>query len=166
MEDTWPSKTDVGCDCNSLNDAANNPDVPIEFDATLNEFHIVYTVNDPDSYMLIRHCPFCGGKAPTSKRASLFAAIPVEELSRLARLTSSLKQVGDVIAAFGAPDRDEEVGSMVTRPEGEGMPPETQAYRVLVYKGLSEVADVRATVLPDERVSISFAGKYIGGDPA
>jgi len=165
MEDTWPSKTDVGCDCNSLNDAANNLDVPIEFDATLNEFHIVYT-NDPHSYMLIRHCPFCGGKAPTSKRDSLFAAIPVEELSRLARLTNSLKQVGDVIAAFGVPDRDEEVGSMLTRPEGGGMPPETQVYRVLVYTGLSGVADMRATVLRDERVSITFAGKYIGGEHA
>jgi hypothetical protein len=165
MEDTWPSKTDAACDCRSLNDAANNPDVPIEFDVTLKEFHIVYT-NDPHSYMLIRHCPFCGGKAPTSKRDSLFAAIPVEELSRLARLTNSLKQVGDVIAAFGMPNRDEEVGSMLTRPEGEGMPPETQVYRVLVYTGLSGVADMRATVLPDERVSITFAGKYIGGEPA
>ncbi|MCA1600758.1 MAG: hypothetical protein LC776_03610 [Acidobacteria bacterium] len=122
MEDSWPSKTDVGCDCNSLNDAANNPDVPIEFDAAVNEFHIAYT-NDPHSYMLIRHCPFCGGKAPTSKRDSLFAAIRAEELSRLAKLTSSLKQVGDVIAAFGTPNRDEEAGLMVTTPTGEGMPP-------------------------------------------
>ncbi|MEK6322671.1 MAG: hypothetical protein AABN33_13425 [Acidobacteriota bacterium] len=166
MEDTWPSKTDVACDCNYLHDAANDPGTPIEFDASLNEFHIVYSVNGSEGYMLIRHCPFCGGKAPASRRASLFATISVQEQSRLAELTKSLKRLDDVTAALGEPDRDEAAGLIVTRPKSEGRPPETQAYRTLTYTGLSETADVRVTFYTDERVEITFCGKCIGDDGA
>jgi len=166
MEDMWPSKTDVACDCNCLHDAANNPDAPIKFDEHLNEFHIIYFVNGSEGYLLIRHCPCCGGKAPESRRASLFAAISVQELSRLAELTTPLKRLNDVITAFGDPDRDEEAGLMITRPESEGRPPETQVYHTLTYSALSEVADVRVAVYHDERVVFTFSGKYIGGDAA
>jgi len=160
--ENWPSKTDVGCDCSYLSEASRNPVVPIKFDAALNEFHLIYGL--PDAYMLIRHCPFCGGKAPISKRASLFAEIPAQEQYRLAMLTNSLQRLEDVIAAFGKPDYDRDVGMMVTTPAKDGMAPETRAYRVLVYTRLSEVADVHATILADDRVSITFAGKFIGGE--
>ena len=164
MEDTWPSKSDVACACNYLQDAANNPDIPIEFDDRLNEFYVVYSVNGSEGRLSIYHCPFCGGKAPESYRASLFASVPAAEQARLAELTAPLKSVEDVIATLGGPERDEAAGLMVTRPERDGRPPETQAYRTLTYGNLSEVADVRVTVHPDERVVFTFCGKYIGGD--
>ena len=162
MENAWPSKTNVACDCNYLHNAANDPNIPIEFDERLNEFHIVFFISDSESYLLIRHCPFCGGKAPESRRTSLFATITVQEQARLAELTKSLKHLSDVIGALGEPDKDEEAGLMLTRPEKGGRPSETQVYRTLTYTQLSETADVCVTVQPDERVVITFNGKYIG----
>ena len=129
----------------------------------LNEFHIVHS--NGGGHMMIRHCFFCGGKAPESRRGTLFARVPSEEARRLAGLTQPLETVGAVLSALGKPDRDSEAGAMITTPEKDGQAEETRAYRTLVYGGLSEIADVHVTVYPLDRVAFSFRGKYLGKTP-
>ena len=156
------SKTDELCDCNTLQSAADNPDLPIVFDAKMNEFHLVYNVNGGEGFFNLYHCFFCGGKAPESKRHLLFTTISEAERTRLRELTRPLKKLGDVLAVLGKPDQDREDGIMIMMDETEDNPPKEQFYRALIYENLSDVADIRVTVYPNECVGIVFTGKYIG----
>jgi hypothetical protein len=54
--------------------------------------------------MMIYHCPFCGGKAPKSRRDELFHRLPHAEQRRLGELTHNLRTVQEVTAALGEPD--------------------------------------------------------------
>jgi hypothetical protein len=164
METMRPSKTDIPCDCGYLERLANDPDMPVQFDARMNEFHFVYGPSGLGK-LNIYHCPMCGGKAPESRRAAQFAQLSAEERNRLFNLTNPLKTVSDVIATLGEPDHDRPTGTIVTTPEKEGQPPETKAYRTLTYTNLSETADVCVIVYPTQLVAFSFRGKFLG-DPS
>ena len=156
------SKTGELCDCDTLQNAADNPDLPIIFDTEANEFHFVYNVNGGEGRMYLYHCFFCGGKAPESRRHLLFAMISEAERFRLRELTSSLKTLDEIWATLGKPDQDYEDGAMFMLPETENQPSKEQSYRSLVYRNFSDVADIRVTVYPNDRVGIGFTGKYIG----
>ena len=156
------SKTDEFCDCGILEEAADNPYLPIEFNESLNEFHLVYNVNGGEGRFTFWHCPLCGGRAPESKRALMFKKLTVEERSRLVELTKHLKTLDEVISSLGKPDKDDAAGVMMELPETENTPPIDQSYRSLVYENLSDIANIHVTVYPNERVGISFVGKYIG----
>ena len=158
------SKTDELCDCDTLQNAADNPHLPIVFDAKLNEFHLIYNVNGGKGQMNLYHCFFCGGKAPESKRHLQFAMISDEERFRLRELINRLKTLDDVLATLGKPDQDHEDGVMIMLPETEANPPKEQAYRSLVYENLSDVADIRVTFYPNQNVGIGFTGKHIGNE--
>lgn len=159
------SKTDIPCDCNWLQRNADNPDRPIEFDPSVNEYNIVYLMPSGQGKMTIRHCPFCGGTAPQSKRDLLFAVISDIERFRLVELTKSLKTLSDALEALGEPDEDCEGGSVVATLEHKGQSGVTQAYRTLRYDHLSETAWVHVKIYPGDYVAIRFSGKFIG-DPA
>jgi hypothetical protein len=70
-----------------------------------------------------------------------------------------LKTLDDVLAVFGQPDLDQPTGLVKIVPEREGKPETTERFRVLIYQNLSDTADVRVTVHPDDRVGIGFQGK-------
>ena len=162
----WPSITDISCTCNYLQNEADEPDSPVEFDARMNEFHFVYQTNGNKTEMIIRHCPFCGGKAPQSKRTTLFAKISDAERNRLLELTRNLHTIEEVFAALGPPDIDNPNGWITESPEKDGEPGKVQAYRTLVYENLSETAKVNMTVHAAGQVAISFSGKYLGNKAA
>jgi hypothetical protein len=155
---TFASKTDLACDCGALDRAAKDPDLPIEFDAGLNEFTLVHGLGR----MRIYHCWFCGGKVPESLRGTLFAQIPNQERDRLFALVTGVTTVSDLIARLGEPDRDSAQGLVIEVPEHDGQAPTVKARRLLVYSKLSEVAYVQAEVYPEDSVAISLQGKYIG----
>jgi hypothetical protein len=154
-----PSKTDLPCDCGYLDRAAKDPDHPIEFDARLNEFNVIHA----GGRFRIYHCPFCGGKAPESIRAILFSQVSREEQDRLFRIADTCKNLDDVVASIGPPDRDAPMGSSVGKPELDGQPPRAFALRRLTYARLSDSADLHFDLHPDGRVaSYSVSGKYLG----
>jgi hypothetical protein len=156
---TFASKTDLTCECGTLDRAAKDPDLPFEFDARLNEFNLVHGLGR----MRIYHCWFCGGKAPESLRAALFSQVSREEYQRLFRIADACKNVSDVIAFLGPPDRDVPMGSQSGKREAEGQPPQMAAYRHLTYAKLSDSADLNFDLHPDGRVaSYSVSGKYVG----
>jgi len=57
------------CNCGQLARLAEDHRSSIEFDAQLNEYHILRS--DGSGYSLIHFCPICGGSAPKSRRDNL-----------------------------------------------------------------------------------------------
>ena len=152
-----PQRKDI-CDCDTLERMADNPKCPVEFDAELNEFHIV---GQGHSQWMIYYCPFCGGSAPKSRRSHLFHKITDDESRRLCDLTKQIRTLQDVTAAFGEPEIRQAVGLVQTTPERDGKPETTRSYPVMIYTKLSELVDMHVTIYPTERVGISFRGKPI-----
>lgn len=160
-----PNNRIAPCKCGFLEREANHPDSPIRFDAKLNEYHFIYRESDgEEAKMMIYHCPFCGGRAPKSRRADLFHRLTHTERRRLCELTKDMQTVQDVMTAFGEPVIRPPVGEIVTFPERDGKPETTKSYSVMIYTKLSETADVRVTIYPADRVGISFQGKAVRKD--
>src|SRR6266545_3043282 len=79
-----PNNQIAPCQCESLEREANHPDSPIRFDPKLNEYHFIYrTSTGEEAKMMIYHCPFCGGRAPESRRDELFHRLTEAERHRL-----------------------------------------------------------------------------------
>ena len=112
--------------------------------------------------MNIYHCPFCGGRAPKSRRGDLFARLTDKERWKLTELTKGLQTLDQVLATLGPPDRYDAVGMTVETPERCGKPGTIQNFRTLVYTKLSETAQINVTVYPMDSVAITFQGKYVG----
>ena len=162
-----PNNRIAPCKCGWLENSAGDPDSPVRFDPEMNEYHCVYPNSEGGKVQMnIYHCPFCGGRAPKSKRSTFFARLTSKETRRLTELTNKLESLEQVFAALGQPDRDGPVGMTVVTPEGDGKPETTQNFRVLVYTKLSETADIHVTVYPMDRVAFTFQGKYVGATPA
>ena len=136
----------------------DDPKCPVEFDAELNEYHITRTGG---GHMMIYYCPFCGGRAPKSRRSGLFHRLTDAETQRLVQLTKDMRNLQDVTIAFGEPEIKHQVGMVITKPEREGKPETTQSYPVMIYEKLSDTADVHVTIYPTDRVGISFQGKAV-----
>ena len=147
------------CDCPYLESLSKDPAAPVEFDVTFNEYHILGTNG---SRHMVYHCPFCGGRAPKSRRHELFTPIAHAERERLKDLTRNLKTVTDVTNAFGPPDSDNPAGYSVTKEDDTGRP-RTTHYRALTYKGLSAVADVEFLVGVNDQVWFTLMPKSIDG---
>ena len=109
---TFASVTDAPCRCGYLRSAANDSRLPIIFDQPTGEYHFRYreTDGDADSYLVIYHCPFCGGAAPKSKRALLFHLIPPDEERRLTKLLDGVTSLRMAIRKLGKPDYDNRRG--------------------------------------------------------
>jgi hypothetical protein len=113
--------------------------------------------------MMIYHCPFCGGAAPPSKRATLFTTFTPDEQRRLYRLFDGMRTLQEVIAVLGPPDEDKERGLTVQAPERGGQAPTLRRFRTLRYTRLSDTADVEVYADPTEgKVQVMLMGKYIG----
>jgi hypothetical protein len=160
-----PNNRIAPCKCGFLEREANHPDWPIRFDPELNEYHFIHrTSTAGEAQMMIYHCPFCGGRAPKSRRSEFFHRLTHAEQRRLCELTKDLHTVQDVAAAFGESDIKQPVGMMITTPERDGKPETTQSYPVMIYTKLSDTADVHVTIYPTDSVGISFQGKAVKKD--
>jgi hypothetical protein len=156
------SKTDVPCDCNWLQEHVDDGRWPIVFDSVVNEYHFTFPTPHGAATAIIRHCPWCGGRAPPSKRGTLFARIPPEEQQRLKLLIGPLTSIDDVLRVLGTPDHDAPAGTTAIRPATETRGRGYEHYRSLIYMNLSNTAIIRVHVLPGGAVGITYSGKYIG----
>jgi hypothetical protein len=153
------SVTTVACKCRFLERAAAEPEESIVFDEAMREYHIT---NRSGGYLLIYHCPSCGGVAPLSKRHEHFAFLTRAETDRLETLTADIKTVDQAIAVLGKPDHDNPRGLSIQTPGTSKVPSEVASYRVLTFKRLSDVADVSVTDYGVRGVRVTFQGKYSG----
>jgi hypothetical protein len=149
------------CRCQALEYLADDPRTPLVFDTKTNEYHITKDPGDRGGHFIVRYCFFCGGKAPISKRAELFARIPDEEKRRLSELCKEIRTFDEAIRTFGPAEHDLPFG-MIQESIDENGRRESIPHRMLTYTGLSDVAEVCFTQRAGDQVSVSFRGKYIG----
>jgi hypothetical protein len=112
--------------------------------------------------MMMYYCPFCGGRTPESRRDSLFAHITQEEETRIYALFAGVRTVSDVLARFGPPDEQRDIAAAVRRAGGKGKAERGEAFRGMVYKSLSPVADIVFEVGVGESVRGTWIQKYVG----
>lgn len=167
---TFASVTKKPRTCSFLERQADDPDSPIVFDARTNEYRFEYPSPCADgscdaakAQMMIYHCPFCGGTAPSSKRTSMFTSFSRAEQRRLYRMFDGMRTLQEVVEKMGPPDDDLESGMTVQEPEKSGAAPTMRSYRTLRYSGLSDTADVQVYSHPGEdKVRVGLMGKYVG----
>jgi hypothetical protein len=151
------------CDCRWFERATRDDAIPVVFDELMNEYHLVH--KGGKGHSLIYHCPFCGGRAPESLRSTYWTEVSIEESHRLNALTKNIKTPQELFEKFGTPDHDFEVSGGSTTPGSEDTPPETTlGPRRVVFKGLSDTADVHVRIDQYDRLRFSFTGRYIGPD--
>jgi len=149
------------CGCKWFERAAKDPDVPVIFDETTNEFHLVHLNGGGRS--LFYHCPFCGGRAPESLRGTLFADVSIEEIARLYAYTESILTEENIRSTHGEPDYVFPISGTSTSKGSDTEAPETiVGGRCLVYNNLSDTAEVRVKIDRYGNLKFTFAGKYIG----
>jgi len=153
-----PERKDV-CDCGVLESASKEPDHPIRWDERMSEY---YLATGESGRMMIYYCPFCGGRVPESRRASMFAHVTQQEETRIFGLFRGVHTVAEVIAKFGQPDEEREFAAGVRSPSHDGKPERGEIFRGLVYKSLSPVADIVFEVGSSESVRGTWNQKYVG----
>jgi hypothetical protein len=155
-------RSDAGpCECQWLEHAALESDIPIIFNPRLREYHLVHGA----SSMPLYYCPFCGGSAPESARGSLFAYVPQAEYTRLGELTRGITTLADAFRILGPPDRDHLSGAGVISPDLPDQPRVAENFRLVVYESLSSTAEVHVLERNPERVTLQFIAKYVGPPP-
>lgn len=147
------------CDCGWLARAANDPSVPIGFDAAVNEYYLKAGAGDGEAKYVMRFCPWCGGDAPVSHRDTLFQVITPEESMRLRSLWSTLRTRDDVVAAWGEPDEHVPQGYGETQPERDGKPERTVQHDLMRYNNLSPTAVVDVILCAGDRVMFTYFTK-------
>jgi hypothetical protein len=116
---------------------------PIKFDPELNEYYFSHRTPAGESKSCIYHCPFCGGRAPESKRSKFFEPIPDVEKNRLDELIQTVRTAQEVTAAWGEPEFKVQGGT------------------TMIFEKLSAVANVHVVSRPDGRVSVCYYGKQV-----
>ncbi len=159
---TFASVTSTPCTCGALQRHADDPHIPIRFDDLTHEFHLAHGPPGAAGALVLYHCPFCGGAAPTSKRPLLFAQIPLDEQQRLSKILNPLRTLQQAIDSLGPPDRDQPSGRITMNPESNGSPPTAQHHRVLTYEHLSPVATIAFIEDPAGHATWMLTGKYLG----
>lgn len=95
--------TDRPCDCGWPDRSAKNPTVPVVFDEEMSEYHIAYGP-ERRGHLIIRYCPWCGGRLPESRRTSFFTEPDPAEVSEVERLMSGIRDIPAMLRVLGEPD--------------------------------------------------------------
>lgn len=158
-EKTWASVTDSPCACGYLERAANDPDNPISFNSRRGVYQFTYQEPQCDgpSMLVIFHCPFCGGVAPSAQPEFKFHAIASEEEERLLSLLKPLTSIEMVVDVLGPPTSDDFVREHGV--EKGGQPPVFKYQRHLTYDDLSKVAQVWIKERTEGGIDFRLIGK-------
>src|SRR4029079_18495626 len=113
------------------------------FDERLNEYHLVHGRYRANLYF----CPFCGCKAPSSRRESLFEVVTESEMERLQNLIKGIRTLDDARRVLGEPDEGIEPGGSSGPSRSEKDQPAITLYgRAFRWLHLSEAAVVSVQV--------------------
>ena len=154
--------TRVACRCDWLLREASEPVSPVQFDEEMGEYHVRHT---DGGFSILRHCPWCGGVAPKSKRASQFETVPTAEWQRLATLTSTVKSVEEALTRFGKPDREDPGGLELEHSRKASKADRARSFRTLVFSKLSSVAEVGLDDYGPAGICFSFTAKALRRRP-
>jgi len=94
------------CECGKPARWANDPHFPVEFDAEMNEYHMVRD----GAKALMLYCSWCGGRLPESKRGTFFTTPDPAEMAEVESLLKDVDSHEDVVRLLGPPDEIHELG--------------------------------------------------------
>ena len=97
-----PCQAAHGCTCGLLEQWASDSSLAFEFDAALNEFHVL--AHD-GGHLMVYYCPRCGGNALPSRRGDLFEEPSEEEIDEYCHLLAGAKTLEDVVKILGQPSQ-------------------------------------------------------------
>jgi hypothetical protein len=140
---------------------ASEPDLPIKFNAELNEYHIVYGDSKAQGTLLVSCCISCGGRLPESRRGELFAKITNAESRRLTALVGGLNSFCEIKETFGEPDFASDHGMGVGSPNDGVTQPTFDQYPTMFYENLSQTVDVHFVNYGIHGVRFSLLGKEL-----
>lgn len=89
------------CDCGLPSKCAEDPNVPVGFDAELKEYFIQ---SHDGGVWVMYYCFFCGGRMSESKRGDEFLAPSESELQEIHSLVRNIKTAKDMVEVLGEPD--------------------------------------------------------------
>lgn len=143
--------TEPKCRCGCLEKWASDPNLPIEFDAEMNEYNLIRG----NSCRMIYFCPVCGGRTPKSRRAQFFTEPSRADMHQICSRLSGAQTVADVVAILGEPDERHQYPAE-----------ERQVYHakgVLRYSSLSGSFHLFVIEQKDGTIGgLAFPGKYKG----
>jgi hypothetical protein len=149
------------CECGVMQHYVAEPDIPITFDAELNEYHIVYGDKPHQGSIIIHCCIFCGGRLPDSRRGELFAKITHAESRRLTALVGGLKSFAEIKATLGEPDFASDHGMGVGSADDGVTQPTFDQYPTMFYENLSPTVKVHFVDYGVHGVRFSLLGKEL-----
>ena len=148
------------CKCGLPDKWARDPSLPVEFDATLNEYHLVRGTKRR-WFTVMHYCFWCGGRLPESTRGRLFTEPEKGELEEVQSVLADARSRADVFRIFGEPDAsfdwsddDEALNSQVWNVKKWD-----KSFR---YSTRWNSLDVIVLEYPDGSVEYACAGKYVG----
>lgn len=156
---TNQSVTTAPCECEFLARRANDPHSPFIFDVALNEYHFTFRFGDRDAKMMIYHCPWCGGVASNSHRASLFCDLNNGACREVIAKTKSCVSLEDVIQILGEPDNDE--FTVIRHVESSDNAPRADRVRRITFNNLYDDLNVSFIQQIDGTLSQCFVPKHL-----
>ena len=134
----WPDGggPPLRCDCGSLGTWASDPKLPINFDASLNEYHLI--THSGRYAKIFYFCPACGRRTPESRRGELFTEPLQGDVDELMGRLRGAKTIAQVIDILGEPDQ--RAGPLTHSREDKAIYGYRDTKQSLVYTSLSPSA--------------------------
>lgn len=143
------------CKCHSLSAWAEDPDVPIQYDKVLNEYHLVGKNN---RQMFFYYCPMCGGHLPKSRREKLFTKPSAREIAKIRKKVEGTRKMDDILAILGEPD--EVYGAISKNIRKGGKYKVKGVKRTVRYTSLAKTLNVLLQEYDDNSFAVMFEGKF------
>lgn len=144
------------CECKMPQRYAADQKCPVEFDEQMGEYNLVKNGHS----WVMRHCFWCGGALPESKRSSFFTQIDEGEQKEILKLLQDKRSIPQVIEVLGEPDeRCRPGGGIQYFDEGRGKVAFVQA---LVYERRWRTIRLVVQEQADGQVSTAIMGRYVG----
>jgi hypothetical protein len=121
----------------------------------MNEYHYHYQFHGRDAQLMIYHCPWCGGVASNSHRASLFHELKSASCEDICKKTATCATLEDVIAILGEPDEDEP--TIIKHFEKTDSSPRVDRVRQITYNRLYD----EMSVLFEQRIGETIGRAFI-----
>ncbi|MCX7286593.1 MAG: hypothetical protein NTW20_03265, partial [Rhodobacterales bacterium] len=125
------------CSCEARKRMLENPNIPVIFDSLLREHHLIYE-GKHKGRMILRFCPFCGGRLEDSRRRALFKIVSEKTAQEIVHQVVDLNDRKAIEQRFGPPSK-EWLGSELDVAD-DAKKGKVQA--ALSYSNISKAADV------------------------
>lgn len=139
------------CGCDRIARAAADPLYPITFDDVAREYRLSSNGPDGTVHVMIRYCPFCGGRLTPSGRAELHNPINPAEIEEIKLQLAEVRTISQLHETLGEPAEVIEMPSV-----------NKQCARQYLYSGRWAAVDLYVHEQRDGSLTFTFSGSRAG----